>query len=103
MRNPLENEETAFRFVLGTIVGGEVAGHRVALATVDEGGLLDGTDLLRLPAPRAEAAARRRVHRARDVPGQQYAFPLRPVPTIRIRHRDGRQQRLRIGMPAPPC
>ncbi len=39
---------------------GEVAGDGVALTPVDQGGLFDGTDLLRLPAPGAEAAARGR-------------------------------------------
>ncbi len=39
---------------------GEVAGDRVALAAVDQGGLFGGADLLGLPAARAEAAARRR-------------------------------------------
>jgi len=38
----------------------EVAGDRVALAAIDEGGLLGGADLLRLPAAGAEAAAGRR-------------------------------------------
>src|SRR6478609_5775463 len=42
---------------------GEVAGDGVALAAVDQLGLLFGADLLRLPAARAEAAARRRVRR----------------------------------------
>jgi ribonuclease HII len=37
---------------------GEMAGDGMPLATVDESGLLGGADLLRLPAPRAEAAAR---------------------------------------------
>ena len=39
---------------------GEVAGDRVSLAPVDQGRLFGGTDLLRLPAASAEAAARRR-------------------------------------------
>ena len=37
---------------------GEVAGDGVSLAAVDERGLLGGADVLRLPAPGAEAAAR---------------------------------------------
>jgi ribonuclease HII len=39
---------------------GEVAGDGVALAPVDQGGLFGGADLLGLPAPGAEAAARGR-------------------------------------------
>jgi ribonuclease HII len=39
---------------------GEVAGDGVALASVDELGFLDGADLLRLPAPGPEPAARGR-------------------------------------------
>ena len=39
---------------------GEVAGDGVALAPVDQGRLFGGADLLGLPAPGAEAAARGR-------------------------------------------
>jgi ribonuclease HII len=39
---------------------GEMAGDRVTLAAIDEGGFLGGADLLRLPAAGAEAAARGR-------------------------------------------
>jgi len=37
---------------------GEVAGHGVSLAPVDQGRLFGGADILRLPAARAESAAR---------------------------------------------
>ena len=38
---------------------GEVVGDGVTLPAVDERGLFDGADVLRLPAPGAEATARR--------------------------------------------
>src|SRR5579872_5846406 len=46
---------------------GEVAGDRVSLPSVDERGLLLGTDRLGLPAARSEPTPRRRIGRTRNV------------------------------------
>src|SRR5215218_8704996 len=54
----------------------EVAGDRMALSTVDQGRLLLGADRLRLPAAGAEAAAGRRVDRARHVALEHDPLPL---------------------------
>src|SRR5437867_3365176 len=54
----------------------EVAGARMALATVDQRGLFLGADRLRLPATRAEAASRRRIRRARNVTLEHDALAL---------------------------
>ena len=53
-------------------------------------------DLLRLPAAGAEAAAGRRVDRARHVAGEQDPLALRLVPPVRVGHRHGREQRDRV-------
>ena len=73
---------------------GEVARDRVALAAVDERGLLLGADVLRLPAAGPEPAPARRVDRARHV-----AFEHDPLPRpllARVRHGHRGQQRLRV-------
>src|SRR5438105_3089327 len=48
----------------------------MALPTVDEGGLLLGTDRLRLPATRPEPAARRRIDRTGQIALQDDALSL---------------------------
>ena len=58
------------------------------------GRLLLGADLLGLPAPGAEPAARRRVRRARDVALEHDALPR--ALALRVGHGHGRQQRLRV-------
>ena len=69
---------------------GEVARRRVALAVILERRLDLGADLLRDRAARAEAAAGRRVDRARHVALEH--DPLR-LATRGIGHRDRRQER----------
>ena len=68
----------------------------MARAAVDELRLLLGADRLRLPAARAEAAARRRVGRARDVALQHDPLALAALARLLDRHR--RQERLRVRM-----
>ena len=77
---------------------GEVAGDGVALATVDQLGLLLRADVLRLPAAGAEPAARRRVRRRRHV-ALEHDPVARPL-LARVGHRHGRQQRLRVRVAA---
>src|SRR4051812_20637523 len=77
----------------------EMAGARMSLAAVDEGGLLFRTDRLRLPAPRPEAAAGRRVRRGRHVALEHDPLALAPLPGLLDRH--GRQERLRVRMRRP--
>src|SRR6266508_7036946 len=55
---------------------GEVTRARVTLPAIDEGRLFLGADGLGLPATGAEAAAGRRVRRARDVTLQHDALAL---------------------------
>ena len=71
----------------------------MALATVDERGLLRRADLLCLPAAGAEPAAARRVDRARHVALEH--DPLALALPLRIGVRHGREQRLRVRMAAP--
>ena len=73
-----------------------VAGREVAAAVVDERRLDRRADVRRVAAARVEAAAGRRVDRARDVALQH--DPLAPLGEVRVRDRDGRQQRLGVGM-----
>src|SRR5215471_16858071 len=62
--------------------------------------LVDVRQLVReLRTPGPEAAAGRRVDRARYIAFQQHAFPLRLVATVRIRYRYGGQQRHRVRVP----
>src|SRR5438067_12918676 len=73
---------------------GEMAGGPVPRRVLDEFGIDLGADLLRLPAARMEPAARRRIHWARHVAGEDdpaaFDFDL----WVRDRHR--RKQRLRV-------
>src|SRR5437764_327138 len=75
---------------------GEMAGGPVTRSVLDELGIDLGADLLRLPAPRVETAAGRRVHRRRYVPGED--DPLALHLDVRVGDRDGRQERLRVRM-----
>ena len=68
----------------------------MALAAVDQRRALDGADVLRLPAPGAEPAARRRVGGAGHVALQQ--DPVLLTAQRRLVQRDRRQQRLRVGV-----
>src|SRR5260221_275814 len=72
----------------------EVAGGPVTRRVLDELRVDLGADLLRLPAPRVEAAAGRRVHRGRHVAGKN--DPLALALDGRIGDRHGRKERLRI-------
>src|SRR5258708_29406671 len=73
-----------------------MARARVALAAVDERGLLLGADRLRFPAPRAEAASGRRIRGARNVTLEHDPLALAALRRLFDRHR--RQKRLRIRM-----
>ena len=67
---------------------------------LDQRGLLLGAEVLRLPAPGAEAAARRRVDRARHVALEHDALA---GPLARgVGHRHRRQQRLRVRVRRAP-
>ena len=66
----------------------------MSVAVIDERRLHLLAHLRRVAAPRMEAAAARRGDRARDVPLEHDALPL--LGQIRVRDRDGRQQRLRV-------
>jgi hypothetical protein len=66
----------------------------VALAPVDQRRVLDGADVLRLPAPRPEVAARGRVGRRGQVALQD--DPRLGAAQRRLVRRDRRQQRLRV-------
>src|SRR4051794_19499080 len=66
----------------------------MALAAIDQCGLFLRADRLRLPAPRAEATARRRVRRRRHVALEH--DPLTPAALSRLLDRDRRQERLRV-------
>src|SRR4051812_33380814 len=72
---------------------GEMTGAGMALTAIDEGRLLLGADLLRLPAARAEPAAGRRVRRRRHVALEHDPLPLPALARLLDRHR--RQERLR--------
>src|SRR5205823_3450874 len=78
---------------------GEMAGAGMALAAIDEGGLLFGADRLRLPAPRPETAAGRRVRRRRHVALEH--DPLALAALAGLLDRDGRQERLSVRMRRP--
>ena len=66
----------------------------MAPPVVDERRLDLGANLGRVAAARMEPAAARRVDRARHVPLEHDPLALRGQ--VRIRHRDGREQRLRV-------
>src|SRR5579859_3552720 len=68
----------------------------MALTTVDERRFLLGANRLRLPAPRAEVAARRRIRRARDVAFEHDSLP--PPALRRLFDRNCRKQRLCVRM-----
>src|SRR4051794_10253612 len=63
-------------------------------AAVDELRLFDCADVLSLPAPRAEAAARGRIRRTRHVALEH--DPLAPAALAGLLDRYGGEQRLRI-------
>src|SRR6266545_2467786 len=79
---------------------GEVAGRRVAVAAVDELGLLLGADLLRLEATRSEPAATGRVGGAGDVTVEHDVLALALLD--RVGDGYGRYQRLGVGVDRPP-
>src|SRR5947207_12901864 len=68
----------------------------MALPAIDECRLFLGADRLRLPAARPEAAAGRRVRRARDIALEHDPLALAPLRRLFDRYR--REQRLRIRM-----
>ena len=73
----------------------EVAGARdAATRRTTSSGILLGADVLRLPAPGAEPASRRRVRRARNVALEHDLVAL--TAQRRVGHRHRRQQRLRV-------
>src|SRR5690349_7234573 len=65
---------------------GEVACHLLTTPVVDQRRLNFCTNVLRLPAARAETAARRRVHRRRRIALQHDAVALPFLDRIRHRH-----------------
>src|SRR3954468_22854388 len=72
----------------------EVAGRLVAAELRLEQRLLDGADLLALPAARVETARRRRVGRAGHVAAEDLAL----APRAGARDRDRREQRAGVGV-----
>ena len=76
-----------------------VTGREVAVAVIDERGLDLLADIRHVPAPRMEAAARGRVDRARHVALED--DPLALMGEVRIRDRDGREERLGVGHDRP--
>src|SRR5215213_11610270 len=78
---------------------GEVAGHRMALAPVDQRRFLLGADVLGLPAAGPEPAARRRAHRAGHVALEH--DPAALALQLGVGDGHGRQQRLGVGMAGP--
>src|SRR5690606_6041312 len=77
-----------------------VAGARVVASAELQRGLLDLADLRGLPAPGAEAAAARRVHRAGDVAAEADAGAAGA--RRGVGHRHGREQRLRVRVGRAP-